>query len=123
MRTLQEFPTPVRVSGNKVAPAKDEPEKMVASQLLLDGSQELPTPDGHLSTLADFRRVSEAQGGLMRAADAARLVGVSRNAIYELVQRGKLATWDFHGTPFVSVAALEARAAAPRDKGGRPARK
>jgi excisionase family DNA binding protein len=54
------------------------------------------------------------------ASEAARLRGVSRQAIANLVRRGRLRTLQFGGKTFVSRADVEAYAP---DPGGRPRKK
>jgi excisionase family DNA binding protein len=62
----------------------------------------------------------ENPGDWISASEAARLRGVSRQAIGSLVRRGRLRTLDFGGKRFVSRRDVEAYVP---DAGGRPRKK
>ena len=90
---------------------------VIAKQLMLDGSaEETPAKDEFSSYLA----ISAAEGGLMGAAPAATVLGVSNQAIQDLISRGKLRSWEFFGKTLVSARDVQQRRNSPRERGGRP---
>jgi hypothetical protein len=88
--------------------------------MLLDGSEESPTNKTGAG-IADFIKLSKEEGGLLLASQAALLLDVSRVRVYQLMDAGLLAWWNFFGQRYLSVEQLEARRDADV-KSGRPKR-
>ncbi len=91
--------------------------KMRAAQILLDGSEEAPAKDS--GGIKDFIKLSKEEGGLLLPYQAALVLDVSRVRIFQLLDAGLLASWDFFGQRYLSVQQLQARRDADV-KGGRP---
>lgn len=67
-----------------------------------------------------FYRDYEREGGLIPPAMAARLVGVHRSRVHQLLDAGELTKFEHVGQVFVSKREFVAWIHAERDKGGRP---
>jgi hypothetical protein len=67
----------------------------------------------------EFRRVSEAEGGLTTATLAAVALGVSRQRVYDLVALRKLSEWEFFGRKLFSCLEVETMMRAKRGPGTR----
>lgn len=91
---------------------------MAAIQYLLDGGEEVPENDAR-GELTSFLTVSTEQKGLIRQADAASILGISRARVGQLVEAGTLAGWEFFGNRYVSASHVAARVAC-RPAAGRP---
>jgi hypothetical protein len=68
----------------------------------------------------EYLRVSQQQGGLISQALAAKLLGVSRTRVGQLIQLKKLANWDLLDHSWVSATEIMQRCTATPDLGGRP---
>jgi len=88
-----------------------------STQLLLDGSDESQKAPG---TLAEFLRVNREEDGLLTASQAALVLGVSTPRVAELVSNGKLRSWMFWHSRYVSARDVVVRAGSEKPKGGRP---
>lgn len=66
-----------------------------------------------------FRRVSESEGGLIAKAQAALVLGVSKQRVSDLVEEKRLRQHDFFGKEFISCKDLESFRKIER-KTGRP---
>jgi hypothetical protein len=90
---------------------------ITAKQMLLDGSaEETPAKD----EFSLYLELIAAEGGLMTAAQASAVLGVSQPTVLSLAKRGKVQSWPFWGQRMVSVRDIQHRLVSPRDKGGRP---
>jgi hypothetical protein len=92
---------------------------MQVVQLLIGGGEEVadaPT----VGSFGSFREISVQEQGLLLPTQAAEVLGVCKQAVHDLMTRGKLSTWRFWDKAFVSAREVEARKNAPREKGGRP---
>jgi hypothetical protein len=88
--------------------------------MLLDGSEESPknkTGGG----IKDFIELSREEGGLLLPAQAALVLDVSRVRVFQLLDAGLLASWDFFGKRYLSVHQLQSRRESDV-KAGRPKR-
>lgn len=92
---------------------------MQAIQFLLGGGAEIPDTV-RSGSLTAFRETSEQEQGLLIQAQAAHLLGVSPQALQDLIERKRLRSWEFFGKTYVSARELAERQAAPKAKGGRP---
>lgn len=92
---------------------------MQAIQFLLEGGEEdcSATAPG---SFASFRELSSAESGLLLPATAAHVLGVSIQAVMDLIARKRLRSWEFFGKCYVSAKDIAERQTTPRDKGGRP---
>jgi hypothetical protein len=68
----------------------------------------------------EYLRVNEEQGGLISQALAAKLLGVSRARVGQLIERKKLAAWKLLDHSWVSATEIMQRCTATPDLGGRP---
>ena len=55
------------------------------------------------SALLNMSKIAGRQGGLVRPTDAARMLGVSRERVHILIQKGKLQCWKLASVSLVSV--------------------
>ncbi len=92
---------------------------MRSAQMLLDGTDEAPT--NKTAGLREFRRVSEAESGLLHPAQAALVLNVSNQRVLELIATKRLRAWEFWGRKYLSVRELADRASSDI-KTGRPKR-
>lgn len=67
----------------------------------------------------EFRRVVAEWGPLILPSQAARLVGLSNQRVFQLIELGQIEVWMFFGHQYVSLPQLQARQRMPR-KVGRP---
>lgn len=68
----------------------------------------------------EFGRISGREGGLVTVMVAARLLGLSRTRIDQLVAAGRLRVVPFEGHVFISCFSIEEYAKQEKSKGGRP---
>jgi predicted transcriptional regulator len=80
-------------------------------------SSTTPTARGQWT---EYLRVNEEQGGLISQALAAKLLGISRARVGQLVDRKKLAAWYLLDHSWVSATEIMQRCTATPDRGGRP---
>jgi hypothetical protein len=95
-------------------------KKMEAAQLLLDGSEEAPPKVSW--TFGQFMKVSRQEDGLFLPAQAAIALEVSNQRVLELIEVGRLRSWEFFGKRYVSCREVMQRVQSERLKGGRPKR-
>jgi hypothetical protein len=62
----------------------------------------------------------ESEKGLVQATTAAKLLGVNRSRVYQLLQEDKLTRFDHFGHQWLSCQELMHRLSEPADIGGRP---
>jgi hypothetical protein len=62
----------------------------------------------------------ERERGLIAAGTAAKLLGVHRSRVYQLMEAKKLDVFEHFGTQWLSGAQLTQRLAEPKQVGGRP---
>jgi predicted XRE-type DNA-binding protein len=91
---------------------------MAAIQYLLDGGEEAPETDTR-GELTSFLTVSTEQQGLLRPSDAAGILGITPARVGQLMDSGKLASWEFFGNRYVSASHVAARVTC-RPASGRP---
>jgi hypothetical protein len=86
--------------------------------MLLDGSEESPTNKTGRG-IKEFIKLSKEEGGLLLPAQAALVLDVSRVRVFQLMDAGLLASWDFFGRRYLSGEQLQSRRAEDV-KAGRP---
>jgi len=87
------------------------------AQLLLDGSEETEKAPGGLS---EFLQVNRDEDGLLTVSQAALVLGISAARAGQLCDYGKLRSWHFWKSRYVSARDVMRRAGAEKAKGGRP---
>jgi excisionase family DNA binding protein len=68
----------------------------------------------------DYTDDCERERGLIAAGTAAKLLGVHRSRVYQLIQAKKLDVFEHFGTQWLSGAQLTHRLTEPKQAGGRP---
>ncbi len=68
----------------------------------------------------DYSSDCERERGLVTPSTAAKLSGISRQRIYQLIETEKLDTFPHFGTQWLSCRQLMQRLAEPKEVGGRP---
>lgn len=92
---------------------------MASVQFLFDGGTELP--ETQALGFPEFLQIAKRESGLLPFADAARVLGVSRGRITQLVQKGQLRPFRFFGeSSFVSGREVLERLKTVDKRGGRP---
>lgn len=92
---------------------------MHSIQLLIGGGEE-EVRQKQPGSFESYREISVQEEGLLLPTQAGEVLGVSRQAVENLMQRGKLTKWTFFDKDFVSAREVHQRKNSPRDKGGRP---
>ena len=90
-----------------------------AIQMLLDGGVEDVDAATGMS-FAQFMRTSSEEGGLLSGSQAAVILGCTPARVQQLMDGGKLTSWEFLGKRYVSGREVDARRKAELSKGGRP---
>ena len=67
-----------------------------------------------------LRRASSELGGILGAADAAKVLGVSRQRVHQLMRGGEIRFVETEHFLYISAADVHDRLAAPVNPGGRP---
>jgi excisionase family DNA binding protein len=71
----------------------------------------------------DYTSDCESEHGLIMPGTAAKLLGVSRSRVYQLLEAGKLVEFEHFGHKWLSCSQLMQRLSEPVDRGGRPSLK
>lgn len=70
--------------------------------------------------IEQWNTVAAEWGPLVAPALAAKLCGMSAQAVASLIARAKLNSWQFFGREWVSLPELRRLRTSPRERGGRP---
>jgi hypothetical protein len=85
-----------------------------------DGAQPATSfADGWRARVRTFAEMSEVRGGLLPRASIHDILGVSRQRVAELCNKGQLEEVNFCGTSFISGRSIEEHLEGEKAKGGR----
>ena len=98
---------------------------LTAEQLLLvdvpvDAQPEVGSPEWARREFAKFLEYSEIHGALVSQSQAARVLGISQQAVAEYMKRGRLTRIEVLGAVYIGARELCDFAVRDRGKGGRP---